>query len=56
MPRPGPRTTYKYSAEFKATAVRLSQFPGVEVKDVAVSPYIRPFMLSRWCCSERTEQ
>ena len=25
MPKPGPRTTYKYSDEFKATAVRLSQ-------------------------------
>jgi hypothetical protein len=25
MQRPGPRTTYKYSDRFKATAVRLSQ-------------------------------
>jgi hypothetical protein len=25
MPKPGPRTTYKYSDEFKATAVRLSE-------------------------------
>jgi transposase len=31
MPRPGPRTTYKYSEHFKATAVRLSQLPGVGV-------------------------
>jgi len=23
MPRPGPRTTYRYSDEFKATAVKL---------------------------------
>ena len=48
MPKPGPRTTYKYSDEFKSTAVRLSQLPGVEVQDVAASLYIHPFMLSRW--------
>jgi len=48
MPKPGPRTTYKYSEEFKATAVRLSQLPGVAVRDVAESLYIHPFMLSRW--------
>jgi transposase len=48
MPRPGPRTTAKYSDRFKATAVRLSEVPGVEVKDVAASLYIHPFMLSRW--------
>ena len=49
MPKPGPRTTCRYSAEFKATAVRLSQLPGVSVNDVAQSLYIHPFMLSRWC-------
>ena len=48
MPKPGPRTTYRYSPEFKATAVRLSQLPGVSVSDVAESLYIHPFMLSRW--------
>ena len=48
MPKPGPRTTYKYSAHFKSTAVRLSQLPGVEVQDAAQSLYIHPFMLSRW--------
>lgn len=48
MPSPGPRTTYRYSAHFKATAVRLSQLPGVSVRDVAESLYIHPFMLSRW--------
>lgn len=48
MPRPGPRTTYRYSEEFKATAVRLSELPGVEVQAVAESLYIHPFMLSRW--------
>lgn len=48
MPRPGPRTTYKYTEEFKATAVRLSNLAGVAVQDVAESLYIHPFMLSRW--------
>ena len=48
MPKPGPRTTYRYSDEFKATAVRLSELVGVEVQDVAASLYIHPFMLSRW--------
>ena len=48
MPKPGPRTTYKYSDEFKATAVRLSDLPGVAIRDVAESLYIHPFMLSRW--------
>lgn len=48
MPMPGPRTTYRFSPEFKATAVRLSSLPGVAIKDVAESLYIHPFMLSRW--------
>lgn len=48
MPKPGPRTTYKYSEDFKATAVRISYLPGVAVRDVAQSLYIHPFMLSRW--------
>lgn len=48
MPRPGPRTTYRYSEEFKATAVKLSRIRGVKVADVANSLCIHPFMLSRW--------
>ncbi len=48
MPRPGPRTTYRYSDAFKATAVRISQLPGVSVGDVAASLYIQLYMLSRW--------
>lgn len=48
MPKPGPRTTYKYSEEFKATAVRLSKLPDTSVHDVAEALYIHPFMLSRW--------
>ena len=30
-----PRRTNRYSGQFKLTAVRLSQIPGVQVKDVA---------------------
>ncbi len=48
MPKPGPRTIYRYSDVFKATAVALSQLPGMAVGDVAASLYIHPFMLSRW--------
>ena len=48
MGTPGPRTVYRYSANFKATAVRLSQLPGVMVSDVASSLCIHPFMLSKW--------
>ena len=48
MARPGPRTTRKYSNRFKATAVKLSQLPGVEVQEVAQSLCIHPFMLSKW--------
>lgn len=47
-PKPGPRTTYKYTEQFKATAVRLSHLPVVMSKDVAESLYIHPLMLSRW--------
>ena len=48
MPRPGPRTVQKYSDEFKLTAVRLSQQPGLQVKTVAAALAIHPFMLSKW--------
>jgi len=48
MAKPGPRTTYRYSREFKATAVRLSEMSGVAVGDVAKSLYLHPFMLSLW--------
>jgi len=48
MGMPGPRTTNRYSEEFKATAVRLSQLSGVRVGDVAQSLCIHPFMLSKW--------
>lgn len=48
MPRSGPRTVRRYSAEFKLTAVRLSQQPGLQVKTVATALAIHPFMLSKW--------
>ena len=51
MPSPGPRTTYRYSSHVKVTAVRLSQLPGVSVRDVADSLYTLP--LSRWCKTVR---
>lgn len=34
MSRPPSRTTYKYSDNFEATAVRLSDLPFVELQDV----------------------
>jgi transposase len=46
--RVGPRKIYKYSDDFKLTAVRLSQRPGLQVQSVAAALDIHPFMLSRW--------
>ena len=48
MPRSGPRKIQKYSAEFKVTAVKLSQQPGLQVQAVARALEIHPFMLSKW--------
>ena len=48
MPRSGPRKIQRYSAEFKVTAVRLSQQPGLQVQVVARALEIHPFMLSKW--------
>lgn len=48
IPKAGPRSTYRYTEKFKATAVRLSEVRGVPVTDVAASLAIHPFMLSRW--------
>ena len=48
MPRSGPRTVHRYTREFKLTAVRLSQQPGMQVKTVAAALEIHPFMLSKW--------
>lgn len=48
MPRAGPRKVHRYSDEFKLTAVRLSQQPGMQVQTVAAALEIHPFMLSKW--------
>ncbi len=48
MPKPGLRKTYKYSDEFKGTAVQLSNLQDVLIRDVAEALDIHPFMLSRW--------
>jgi transposase len=48
MAKAGPRKTNRYSQEFKATAVRLSDLPDVLIQDVAEALDIHPFMLSRW--------
>ncbi len=42
------RKKAKYSDEFKAQAVELSNHPEIPVKDVAEALDIHPFMLSRW--------
>ena len=43
-----PRKTWQYSNEFKVKAVQLSLLCNVQVKDVAATLDIHPFMLSRW--------
>ena len=48
MPRSGPRKVHRYSTEFKLTAVRLSQQPGMQVQTVTAALEIHPFMLSKW--------
>ena len=44
----GPRKLYRYSAEFKLKAVKLSQIAGVRVQEVADALEIHPFLLSKW--------
>ena len=48
MGKQASRKVYRYSDDFKAQAVRLSELPGVEVQEVAEALAIHPFMLSRW--------
>ena len=43
-----PRRTWRYTDEFKAKAVELSQLDDVLIQDVAKTLDIHPFMLSRW--------
>ena len=44
----GPKKVYRYSIEFKLTAVKLSHMPGVQVQTVAEALDIHPIMWSRW--------
>ena len=48
MAKAGPRKIAKYGERFKATAVKLSNLPGVLIQDVAAALDIHPFMLSLW--------
>jgi len=49
MPRyTKPRKTWHYLNEFKVKAVQLSLLESVQVKEVAETLDIHPFMLSRW--------
>jgi len=48
MARAGPRKIREYGLEFKLTAVRLSEEPGIQVQAVAAALDIHPFMLSKW--------
>ena len=48
MAKPGPQKINRYGLEFKLRAVLMSEQPGVQVKDVAHSLCIHPFMLSKW--------
>ena len=43
-----PKKTWQYTNEFKAKAVQLSLLDGVQVKNIAETLDIHPFMLSRW--------
>lgn len=48
MGMPGPQMVDRYGVNFKLTAVKMSESPGVLIKDVAESLCIHPFMLSKW--------
>ena len=48
MGMPGPQKVARYGIEFKLKAVQMSHTCGVQVKDVAESLCIHPFMLSKW--------
>lgn len=48
MGMPGPQKVSRYGVEFKLKAVAMSHASGVQVKDVADSLCIHPFMLSKW--------
>ncbi len=47
MAQAGPRKIQRYSLEFRLTAVRLSQLPGVEVQTVAAALWLLDCRASR---------
>src|SRR6476660_8840506 len=47
MPRSGPRKVGRYTDEFKLTAVRLSEQPGIQVQTVAAALEIHPWAATR---------
>lgn len=49
MPRyNNPRRTSRYTNEFKVKAVQLTYLDSIQIKKVAETLDIHPFMLSRW--------
>lgn len=48
MGKPGPQMVDRYGVDFKLAAVKMSESPGLLIKDVAESLCIHPFMLSKW--------
>src|SRR5690349_2403100 len=48
MARGSPKKVLRYSDEFKVKAVKLSELPDVQIKDIAEALDIHPFMLSKW--------
>ncbi len=49
MPRYNkPRKTWQYTNEFKVKAVQLTYLENVQIKQIAETLDIHPFMLSRW--------
>ena len=49
MPRyNNPRKTWQYTNEFKVKAVQLTYLDTVQIKQIAETLDIHPFMLSRW--------
>jgi transposase len=42
------RRTWQYTNEFKVKSVQLSLIEGIQVKSVAETLDIHPFMLTRW--------
>lgn len=46
--KPAKEKHKQYTTDFKVTAVKLAEHPGIQTQDVATALGIHPFMLSRW--------